>query len=70
MHQGSQEHSLHLSGETDTGICIPSMDPTNSEAFVKLEKVKRQAARFVHGNYSERNAGSVIRMISDLGWET
>ena len=25
MYHGSQEHSLHLSSETSTGICIPSM---------------------------------------------
>ena len=70
MYHGSQEHSLHLSGETGTGICIPAWDPTSSEGIVKLEKVQRQAARFVHGNYSERDSGCVIRMVSDLGWET
>ena len=70
MYHGSQEHSLHLSGETGTGICIPSMGPTSSEGIIKLEKVKRQAARFVHGNYSEGDPGCVIRMVSDLGWET
>ena len=45
-------------------------DPTSSEGIVKLEKVQRQAARFVHGNYSERDPGCVTRMVCDLGWET
>ena len=48
----------------------PAWDPTSSEGIVKLEKVQRQAARFVHGNYSERDPGCVTRMVSDLGWET
>ena len=37
---------------------------------MKLEKVQRQAAWFVHGNYSERNPGCVTRIVKDLGWET
>ena len=48
----------------------PAWDPTSSEGIVKLEKVQRQAARFVHANYSEINPGFVTRMVSDLGWET
>ena len=48
----------------------PAWDPTSSEGIVKLEKVQRQAAYFVHGNYSERNPGCVTRLVSDLGWET
>ena len=48
----------------------PAWDPTSSEGIVKLEKVQIQAARSVHGNYSERNAGCVTRMVSDLGLET
>ena len=48
----------------------PVWDPTSSEGIVKLEKVQIQAARFVHGKYSERNAGCVTRMVSDLGLET
>ena len=43
----------------------PAWDPTSLEGIVKLEKI--QAARFVHGNYSERNYGCVTRMVSDLG---
>ena len=45
-------------------------DPTSSEGIVKPEKVQRQSARFVHGNYSERDPGYVTPMVSDLGWET
>ena len=48
----------------------PAWNPTSSEGIVKLDKVQRQTARFVHGNYSERNLGCVTRMVSDLGWET
>ena len=48
----------------------PAWDPTSSEGIVKLEKVQIQAAHFVHGNYSERNAGCVTRKVSDLGLET
>ena len=48
----------------------PAWDPTSSEDITKLEKVQRQAARFVHGNYSERNPGCVTRMVNSLGWET
>ena len=66
MCHGSQEHSLHLPGEIGTGICISS----SSEGIVKLEKVQRQTARFVDGNYSERDPGCVTPVVSDLGWET
>ena len=48
----------------------PSWDPTSTEDTNKLEKVQRQAARFVHGNFSERNPGCVTRMVNNLGWET
>ena len=48
----------------------PAWDPTSSEGIVKLEKVQIQAARFVHGNYSEGDPGCVTRIVSDLCWET
>ena len=32
--------------------------------------MQRQAARFVHGNYNEKNPGCVTRMVIELGWET
>ena len=48
----------------------PAWDPISSEDITKLEKVQRQAARFVHGNYSERIPGCVTRMVNSLGWET
>ena len=48
----------------------PAWDPTSSEDITKLEKLQRQAARFVHGNYSERNPGCLTRMVNSLGWET
>ena len=39
------------------------------ESNKKLEKVQRQAARFVHNNYHDRTPGCVSKMVSDLGWE-
>ena len=48
----------------------PAWDPTSAEDTNKLEKDQRQAARFVHGNFSERNPGCVTRMVNNLGWET
>ena len=48
----------------------PAWDPTSTDDIVKLEKVQRQAARFVHGNYSERNPGCVTRMVKELGQGT
>ena len=47
----------------------PAWGPTSTDDIVK-SKVQRQAARFVHGNYSERNPGCVTRMVKDLGRET
>ena len=48
----------------------PAWDSTSSEDIMRLEKVQRQAAQFVHGNYSERNLGCVTRMVNNLNWET
>ena len=48
----------------------PAWDPSTSEDVTKLEKVQRQAARFVHNNYYDRTPGCVSKMVSDLGWES
>ena len=48
----------------------PAWDPTSSEDVTKLEKVQRQAARFVHNNYYDRTPGCVSKMVSDLGCES
>ena len=48
----------------------PAWDPTSAEDTNKLERVQRQAAPFVHGNYSESNPGCVTRMVNGLDWET
>ena len=48
----------------------PAWAPSSSEGIVKLEKVQKQAARYGHGNYSERYPGCVTQMVSDVGWET
>ena len=45
-------------------------DPSTSEDVTKLEKVQRQAARFVHNNFYDRTPGCVSKMVSDLGWES
>ena len=44
-------------------------DPSSVEYITKLEKVRRQAARFAHSNYHDRAPGCVTKMVSDLGWE-
>ena len=44
-------------------------DPSSTEDINKLEKVQRQAARFVHSNYFDRTPECVSKMVSDLGWE-
>ena len=41
--------------------------------FIKFHekiKCKRQAARFVHGNYSEKNPVCITRLVNLFGWET
>ena len=42
-------------------------DPSTVEDITKLEKVQRQAARFVHSNYHDTAPGCVTKMASDLG---
>ena len=44
-------------------------DPSSSEDIIKLEKVQRQATRFVHKNYYNRTPGCVSKLITDLGWK-
>ena len=48
----------------------PAWDPSTSEDVTKMEKVQRQAARFLHNNYYDRTPGCVSKMVSDLGWES
>ena len=48
----------------------PAWDPSTSEDVTKLEKVQRQATRFVHNNYYDRTPGCVSKMVSGLGWES
>ena len=35
-----------------------------------LEQVQRQAARFVHRNYTQRTPGCVTNVVQSLGWES
>ena len=48
----------------------PAWDPSTCGDVTKLEKVQRQAARFVHNNYYDRTPGCVSKMVSGLGWES
>ena len=48
-------------------ICISGFI---NEDIAKLEKVQRQAARFIHSNYYDRTPGCVSKMVSNLGWES
>ena len=41
-------------------------DPTLVKDVNKLEKVQRQAARFITGDYSSRDQGCVTKMLQDL----
>ena len=42
-------------------------DPFLIKDVIKLEKVQRQAARFITGDYSSRDKGCVTKMLQDLG---
>ena len=44
-------------------------DPWNSGNIQQVEKVQRQAARFVTRNYHDRHPGSVTQMVQQLQWE-
>ena len=44
------------------------MHSKHGTGIVKLEKVQRQAARFVHGNYSERDPGCLTQMVNYIYW--
>ena len=41
-------------------------DPHLQKDIEKLEKIQRQAARFITGDYSSRDQGCVTRMLKDL----
>ena len=66
MYQGNEECCVHLPCETNTG----AWNSTSAEDTNKLEKVQTQAARFIHGNFSERNPGCVTQTVNNLVWET
>ena len=44
-------------------------DPTEKGEIQTLEKVQRNAARFVLNNYTERTPGCVTNMVNSLKWE-
>ena len=44
-------------------------DPYQAQHTDKLERVQKQAARFVTNNYSSREEGSMTAMLDHLGWE-
>ena len=45
-------------------------DPYTLQQIYALERIQRQAARFVTGDYSSRDPGSVTRMLQQLQWDT
>jgi hypothetical protein len=45
-------------------------DPYTLQQIYPLEQVQRQATRFVTGDYSSRDPGSVTRMLQQLQWDT
>jgi hypothetical protein len=45
-------------------------DSYTLQQIYALERVQRQAARFVTGDYSSRNPGSVTRMLQQLQWDS
>ena len=45
-------------------------DPHLTSDVHTLEQVQRQAARFVHRNYTQRTPGCVTSMVQSLGWES
>ena len=48
--------------------CSPIWDPYEKCDILSLEKVQRQATRFVSGDY--RRESSVMNMISNIGWQS
>jgi hypothetical protein len=45
-------------------------DPYTLQQIYALERVQRQSARFVTGDYSSRDPGNVTRMLQQLQWDT
>ena len=45
-------------------------DPYTHHQIHQIEMVQHQTARFVCGNYYNRDPGSVTNMLQVLGWET
>ena len=46
------------------------MDPYYIQDINKLERIQKQAARFITGDYKSREEGCVTKMIHDLGFES
>ena len=46
------------------------MGPMHSLRKNRLEKIQRQAARFVHASYTARTPGCVTKVLQDLGWDS
>ena len=44
-------------------------DPYYSQDIDKLERIQKQAARFITGNYKSREEGLITNMLKDLGLE-
>lgn len=45
-------------------------DPYYTQDIDKLERIQKQAARFITGNYQSREEGAMTNMLKDLGLES
>ena len=75
LRRNLSECTTHVKSAAYTSLVRPTLeyssavsDPSSTD-INKLEKVQRQAARFVHSNYFDRTPGYVSKMVLDLGWE-
>ena len=52
------------------GYASTVWDPYTLQQIYALERVQRQAARFVTGDYYSRDQGYITRMLQQLQWDT
>ena len=76
LRRNLSECTTHVKSAAYTSLVRPTLEyssavgaPSSTEDINKLEKVQRQATRFVHSNYFDRTPGCVSKVVSDLGWE-
>ena len=65
--KGMQATGVHHASKVQTGIYAErAWDPYYQQDIKKLERVQRQAARFITKDYRTREPGCVNRMLQDL----